>query len=99
MFLRSILLLALCAASLSPASARIADVVCYERGQLETRLKQRFGAEKQGQGLRGPDAVLEVWIAPGNGDWTLVQSYADGTSCIVAMGEHWQDLAKDADPA
>ena len=34
---------------------------------------------------------MEVWTDP-YGDWTLVVSYATGTSCIVAMGQHWQPL-------
>ena len=33
-----------------------------------------------------------------NGDWTMVIAYASGTSCIVAMGEHWSVLAPQ-DPA
>jgi hypothetical protein len=81
------------------ADARLAEVICDDRTRLETRLTNVFGASKQGQGMRGPDAVLEVWIEPRSGDWTLVQSYANGQSCIVAMGEHWEMLAPDTDPA
>ncbi|WP_298847375.1 hypothetical protein [uncultured Ruegeria sp.] len=40
---------------------------------------------------------MEVWTDQ-NGDWTMVVTYATGTSCIVAMGEHWHDHA-DAKPA
>ena len=45
--------------------------------------------------MRGPDALVEVWIEPRTGDWTLVQSYANGTSCILAMGEHWETIAPE----
>lgn len=55
------------------------------------RLTVDFAAQKVSTGLRGPEAIVEVWAAEG-GDWTLVQTYADGTSCILAMGEHWQDM-------
>ncbi|SDJ07544.1 hypothetical protein SAMN05421850_10870 [Lutimaribacter saemankumensis] len=95
--------LAILAASLSLAplcaSAQLADVICDDTARLEQRLTQTHGAEKHGQGLRGPDAILQVWISPRSGDWTLVQSYANGTSCIVAMGEHWETLLPPADPA
>ena len=49
-----------------------------------------MGAERQGMGLRDPDTMLEVWVNPRDGEWMIVQNYANGTSCIVAMGEHWE---------
>ncbi|KIN78776.1 putative signal peptide protein [Sulfitobacter mediterraneus KCTC 32188] len=49
-------------------------------------------AERRALGFRGPETLLEVWIDPRTQDWTLVQTYTNGTSCIIAMGEHWEDL-------
>ena len=89
-------------AGLFPVAAQAAgpmgDVFCDDRARIVDRLETRFGATLQGRGLRGPDAVLEVWIAERSGDWTLVQNYTDGRACIVAMGEDWESFAK-ADPA
>ena len=51
-----------------------------------------MGAERHGMGLRDPETFLEVWIKRSNGEWLIVQSYPIGTSCIVAMGEHWEDV-------
>ncbi|WP_256364005.1 hypothetical protein [Ruegeria sp. 6PALISEP08] len=31
---------------------------------------------------------MEVWSNQ-RGDWTMVVTYATGTSCIVAMGDNW----------
>lgn len=76
----------------------LTEVICDDSARIAQQLTHRFGATKQGRGMRGPDAVLEVWIAPSSGDWTLVQSYANGTSCIVAMGEDWEVLGGSADP-
>ena len=71
-----------------PAGAQtpIAEVICASRSELLLRL---HGAEVAGMGLRDADAVVEVWTRP-SGDWTLVQSYANGTACILAMGEAWE---------
>ena len=69
------------------------DVVCDDTTRMERSLSQTTGAERHGMGLREPDALLEIWIVPHSGDWTLVQNYASGTSCILAMGEAWQTLA------
>lgn len=80
------------------SAANFSDLICDDRARLEDQLTSVHGAEKQGQGMRGPDSLIEVWITPQSGDWTMVQSYANGTSCIVAMGEHWQSLTQ-TDPA
>lgn len=76
----------------------ISDLFCDDSARLEKQLTHRHGAQRLGRGMRGPDALIEVWI-DSQGDWTLVQSHANGTSCIVAMGEHWQELTRVIDPA
>lgn len=99
--MRSLIALILCALAIGPGAeaATISDLFCDDSARLEKQLMTRQGAQKTGRGMRGLDALLEVWIAPSSGDWTLVQSYANGTSCIVAMGEHWEDIVPKADPA
>jgi len=64
----------------------IAEVICVPRAELFQRLS---GAEVTGAGLRDAETVLEVWTRA-SGDWTLVQSHANGTACILAMGEAWE---------
>ena len=61
-------------------------MICVSRAELAQRL---VGAEVTGSGLRDTETVLEVWTKA-SGDWTLVQSYANGTACILAMGEAWE---------
>jgi len=99
--MRTLIALSLIATAILPgaATAYLGDVVCDDRARLEQQLASVHGAEKQGQGVRGPDALMEVWISPATGDWALVQAYANGTSCIVAMGDHWTDLTPAVDPA
>ncbi|SRR6056297_887725 len=90
--------LALIAFSGAP-EARIADVLCDDRTRMEGKLETQYGAQKQGRGLRGPDVVMEVWSSERTGEWALVQTYLDGRSCIVAMGEDWENLEQRKDPA
>lgn len=66
------------------------DVSCDDSTRMLATLKNVMGAERQGMGLRDPETMLEVWVSRSNGDWLIVQNYANGTSCIVAMGEHWE---------
>lgn len=72
------------------AHASIADVSCDDRARMTSMLTEVLGAERQGMGLRDPETMLEVWVTRRNGEWLIVQNYANGTSCIVAMGEHWE---------
>ncbi|MDA9208155.1 hypothetical protein N9O61_04635 [Octadecabacter sp.] len=74
------------------ALAQTADVRCDDSVRLERMLSTVMQAERRALGLRGPETLLEVWIDPRTQDWTLVQTYTNGTSCIIAMGEHWEDL-------
>ena len=55
-------------------AAKLADIICDDSARLEKQLLTLHGAQKLGRGMRGPDALLEVWIAPRSGDWTLVQN-------------------------
>ena len=68
------------------AESPIAEVICVPRSELVHRMA---GATVSGSGLRDTETVLEVWTRA-SGDWTLVQSYANGTACILAMGEAWE---------
>lgn len=79
-----------CLALPSLAQANMVDVSCDDSARMVTTLTEVLGAERQGVGLRDPETMLEVWVTRRSGDWMIVQNYANGTSCIVAMGEHWE---------
>ncbi|WP_085792113.1 hypothetical protein [Roseivivax jejudonensis] len=88
---RTLLLLPLLAAAApAPAASPIAEVVCAPKAAMTERLTRQFGAERHATGLRSPEEVMELWRAE-DGDWTLVMTYASGRSCIVAMGQHWDE--------
>lgn len=86
--------LVLCLPQMAPAQG-LGDVFCDDTKRVEHSLTQRMGAKRQAQGVRSPDALIELWIVPSSGDWTMVQTYANGTSCIVAMGAYWQPLNEE----
>ena len=74
----------------SVGQAGISDVSCDDSARMIVTLTEVLGAERQGMGLRDPDTMLEVWVSRRSGDWLIVQNYANGTSCVVAMGENWE---------
>lgn len=76
------------------AKSPIAEVLCEPTQRLYDRLKGQSRSERVATGMRGPEQIMEVWNSD-KGDWTLVVSYATGTSCIVAMGQDWHTHAED----
>ncbi len=82
-----ICLVALLAGPVSAASP-IAEVICEPTDRMRQKLSHQFGETRTASGMRGPEQIMEVWTST-EGDWTLVVTYASGTSCIVAMGENW----------
>ncbi|MEL6841512.1 MAG: hypothetical protein AAFP85_19710 [Pseudomonadota bacterium] len=85
----------LCLSIPQVSQARLTDVICDDSSRLKHQLEHVMGATQQARGVRDPEALIEIWIVPRNGDWTIVQNYANGTSCIVAMGEHWEALTPE----
>lgn len=81
------------------AQANTIDSHCDDSKRITTMMKDRLGAEQRAFGLRDPETMLEVWVEPRTGDWTLVQNYSNGTSCIVALGKHWEELGPKTAPS
>lgn len=90
MIVRRILMSFLCLALPALAEARMSDISCDDSARMTETLQKIMGAERKGMGLRDPETMLEVWVTRRSGDWMIVQNYANGTSCIIAMGEHWE---------
>ncbi len=86
----------LCSALPQLAQAQLSDLICDDTSRLQQQLETVVGAKQQARGMRDPESLIEVWIVPGSGDWTIVQNYANGTSCILAIGEFWE--AVEAEP-
>lgn len=94
--MRMLLIAFSCLACALPAAAQInlSNLSCDDSARMVRTLEQVIGAQRQGTGLRDPETMVEIWVTAGNGEWLIVQTYANGTSCIVAMGEHWQALTQ-----
>lgn len=93
--MRTLLCLILLAPVAAPVAAQspIAQIVCAPSEQMQARLTGQYRSEKTASGLRTPEEVMEVWT-DAQGEWAMVIRYSSGTSCIVAMGEYWQQTAQ-----
>ncbi|SMX32938.1 hypothetical protein COL8621_00923 [Actibacterium lipolyticum] len=93
-------LLSLSLASSANAASPISEIICAPREEMTSKLTHQFGETRVATGVRDIERVMEIWTSESSGDWTMLMTYADGNSCIVAMGEHWNDLrpASEKDP-
>ena len=87
-----VLLLRICAAILFTfglAGAAMAVTVCYPRDQMMNYIARDFAATKLADGVLRPHSVMEVWVSEHSGDWLVVTTDLNGSSCIVAYGERF----------
>ena len=75
----------------TPAQAQMA---CGTRDSVVERLGEKYGEIWRGAGLSGPTAIFEIWASDAwPGSWTILKTTPDGDTCIMAVGEGWQDDA------
>jgi len=70
---------------------------CAARAQVLAGLASGFDETRRGAGLiTGPNGqaqVLEVF-ASAAGTWTVTATLPDGSTCLVASGEAWQEITE-----
>jgi hypothetical protein len=87
------LILALAGCLLGSCVANAQVMRCAPRDAVLATSKAQFGEVPAAMGQVGPGAVVELLLAP-DGSWTLLMTYSDGRSCLMATGSNW-----DAAPA
>ena len=92
----SVLILGLAAVGTPDARAQMA---CGTRDAVVAKLGDRYGEVRRGGGLAGPTAVYEIWASEATGTWTILKTMPNGISCVMAVGEGWQDDADRPTPA
>ena len=76
-----------------------AGVACGARDAIIAKLGDKYGEVRRGGGLSGPGpapdhdpgAIYEIWASEATGTWTILKTTPDGLTCVMAVGEGWQD--------
>ena len=91
---------ALGAAFLMLADGASARGVCGPHDAIVEQLQVKYGEERTGVGLGGPDALVELYVSQG-GTWTMIVTRASGLACLAASGEDWRvfDPVTPTDPS
>jgi hypothetical protein len=72
--------------------------ICGERDVLLEQFAMQHAERPQALGLGADGGVIEVLVAP-DGGWTMLVTYPQRPTCVVAMGEAWEMLQLAGDPA
>jgi hypothetical protein len=72
--------------------------ICGERDVLLEQFAMQHRERPQALGLGADGGVIEVLVGP-DGGWTMLVTYPERPTCVVAMGEAWEMLQLAGDPA
>ena len=77
-----------------------APASCAPQEALTEKLGERFGEAVAGQGVDAAGNLVQVFTSE-NGTWTIAVTIPGGPSCIVSVGEGWEDtrFAQRPEPA
>jgi hypothetical protein len=76
--------------------------ICAMRQNVLDRLATAYGETRQSIGLGENNQVVEVFASTETGTWTITVTNPNGLTCLVASGQAFEDVAKEAvagDPA
>jgi len=75
-----------------------AQMACGQRDVVIAKLGDKYGEVRRGGGLTGSTAIFEVWASNETGTWTILKTTPDGLSCVMAVGDGWQDDSGNVKP-
>ncbi len=81
--------------SLMNPSQASAGAVCGDRTSLLKQLAGNYKEAPASMGLAANGSVVEVTKSE-TGTWTILLTHPNGVTCVIAAGEHWENLKQKA---
>lgn len=72
-----------------------AKTVCGDRDTFLARLGKTYAEQPVAMGLTSDGTVMEV-LTSDTGTWTILVTYPDGRTCMIAAGDSWEPVAVPA---
>ena len=73
-----------------PASAQ--QSACTKRPDVIGHLAKQYSEATVAIGLSSNGGVVEVLSSKKNKSWTIIITMPNGTSCLMAAGENWENI-------
>ena len=65
---------------------------CSKRSDILRHLSHRFSEAPVAMGVATNGGLLEVLTSNSGSSWTIIVTMPDGTACMVAAGQSWENL-------
>ena len=69
---------------------------CAPRPEFLKQLSKQFHEEPVALGLTNNGSLIEVLTSDDGSTWTMMVSQPNGSSCLIAAGEGWEELKRVA---
>ena len=88
-------------AAISQPAAAQQQPACTSRADVISHLGKKYSENPVAIGLANNGGVIEVLSSRAGASWTIIITMPNGTTCMIAAGENWEDVPKVAqvDPA
>ena len=71
---------------------------CTKRPEIVRHLAKKFAEAPVAIGLAVSGGIIEVLSSKKGGSWTIIITMPDGTSCVIAAGQNWEQITTVAEP-
>ena len=71
------------------------SATCAPRDVVIDRLANQFGETRRGLGVGTKNRVVEIFASPDSGSWTITVTMPNGTTCLIASGQDWEEAMDD----
>ena len=82
-----------------PFAAQAQGQNCGARESVIERLASKYGESRQSIGMAPKGRVIEVFASLETGTWTITVTMPNGTMCLVASGQSYEELDEPVEPA
>ncbi len=69
-------------------------VACDLRDRILDHLAQKYDESPVAIGVTNKGGLVEVLTSGDGGTWTIIVTFPNGTSCLVAAGEGWRSVQR-----
>jgi hypothetical protein len=82
------------------AQTQIVRMPCHDYAEIARQLQATYEEAPVSLGLQTDGNVLQVFSSKRTGSWTIVSTSPGGLACVLAAGQHWENLTPvHLDPA
>ena len=68
------------------------EVPCARSDQITSFLKDQFGEEPISLGIGSNGQLFQIFASEATRSWTVVTTTPTGMACVLATGEHWEQM-------